>query len=202
MIAMESSATLLVLTTQDLNQGLFALLGTYALHSTLLFASAWAMSKVLKSPRIRDLLWKGALVGALLTTGAAASLGGGPLAISLGSLGLAGAPPAVQDLGSPGEVIGFQGKGGAIHAGEEAAALGASLSVSEVKSALPGKASASSPVLSWLLVLWLCAVAFQLARVVRERSQAKRLIAAPWSSFLAVFNHQSDPQFGSPAVPI
>ena len=51
--------------------GIVALLLTYALHSTLLFGCAWALARlVLRREAWRDVAWKTALVGGLLTTAA------------------------------------------------------------------------------------------------------------------------------------
>jgi beta-lactamase regulating signal transducer with metallopeptidase domain len=46
----------------------FAWLGTYLVHGTVLLGSAWAVSLVVRSPGVRDALWKTALAGALATT--------------------------------------------------------------------------------------------------------------------------------------
>ncbi|HVG45515.1 MAG TPA: M56 family metallopeptidase, partial [Longimicrobium sp.] len=45
-----------------------AWLGTYAVHGTLLLGGAWLASLVVRSPGVRDALWKTALAGALATT--------------------------------------------------------------------------------------------------------------------------------------
>jgi Zn-dependent protease with chaperone function len=45
-----------------------AWLGTYAVHGTVLLGGAWLASLVVRSPGVRDALWKTALAGALATT--------------------------------------------------------------------------------------------------------------------------------------
>lgn len=47
---------------------MFAWLGTYAVHGTLLLGIAWLASRVVRSPGARDTLWKTALAGALVTS--------------------------------------------------------------------------------------------------------------------------------------
>jgi beta-lactamase regulating signal transducer with metallopeptidase domain len=45
-----------------------AWLGTYLLHSTLLLGGAWIASRVIRSPGVRDALWKTAVAGAIVTS--------------------------------------------------------------------------------------------------------------------------------------
>jgi len=45
-----------------------AWLGTYLLHGTLLLGAAWAVSRVVRSPGVRDALWKTAVAGAIATS--------------------------------------------------------------------------------------------------------------------------------------
>lgn len=53
---------------------------TYLLHSTLLLATAWLVSHRLRSPALRDLVWKTALVGGFLTATIQVGAGWTPLA--------------------------------------------------------------------------------------------------------------------------
>jgi Zn-dependent protease with chaperone function len=46
----------------------FAWLGTYLVHGTVLLGGAWAASLLVRSPGVRDALWKTALAGALATS--------------------------------------------------------------------------------------------------------------------------------------
>jgi beta-lactamase regulating signal transducer with metallopeptidase domain len=47
---------------------LFAWLATYLVHGTVLLGGAWAASLLVRSPGVRDALWKTALAGALATS--------------------------------------------------------------------------------------------------------------------------------------
>ena len=71
----------------DLLLALAIWLGTYLVHSTVLFALAWCVDRlrILRSPALREQLWRAALVGALVTA-------------SLQSAGLAGRAPMASML--------------------------------------------------------------------------------------------------------
>ena len=60
-----------------------AWLTTYAVHSTLLLGAAWIATRRMQAPRLRELVWKGALVGSLCTAGVQAVAGAGPLTWAL-----------------------------------------------------------------------------------------------------------------------
>ena len=170
------------MTSTGIAQDTIALLGTYAIHSTILFAAAWAASKVLTSPRIRDILWKGALVGGLVTTGLGASLGGGPLAIHLDQWSNSNnlTPGMASTETSRGEVIGFQGPGGTESiAGAIQHAPGSTSSRTALQVREEGQQAApSAPLgLTLLLALWLAAGSFNLVRLWRERNRVQRLLA-------------------------
>ena len=82
---------------------------TYAIHSTLLFSLAWAMTRVagrrgpiaLRHPAVRDALWKTVLLGAVLTASVQTAIGS-PLGqhlellspTSVDAAHQAGSPPA------------------------------------------------------------------------------------------------------------
>jgi len=59
---------------------LAAALLTYLVHSTLLTGAAWIVARSVRSARVRELAWRGALVGGLLTTALQLALSIGPLA--------------------------------------------------------------------------------------------------------------------------
>ena len=61
-------------------QVLAAALLTYLVHSTLLTAAAWIVARGTRSARVRELAWRGALVGGVLTTGLQLALSIGPVA--------------------------------------------------------------------------------------------------------------------------
>ncbi len=58
---------------------------TYALHSTVLIAGIWALQRLslLRSLRLRDVLWRGALVGGLVTASLQLGLGLAPWGLRL-----------------------------------------------------------------------------------------------------------------------
>ncbi|MDF1798544.1 MAG: M56 family metallopeptidase [Planctomycetota bacterium] len=104
-----------------------AVLATYLIHSTLLFGGAWLAARSLRHPRLRELCWKAALVGSLVTTGLQVGLGG-PLTLDVTTPVVAIASEA--PIGGPGQV-GQSGLGdpGAtpMEPGSEAAPLGLEL---------------------------------------------------------------------------
>jgi beta-lactamase regulating signal transducer with metallopeptidase domain len=77
-----------------------AWLATFLLHGTLLLGAAWIAARRLGAPRLRELVWRAALVGSLVTASASTAIGGGPLAFDAGSLAR---PPAALALGAPHE---------------------------------------------------------------------------------------------------
>ncbi len=94
---------------------------TYALHSTVLIAGTWALQRLslVKSLRLRDVLWRGALVGGLLTASLQLGLGLAPWGLRLevpapvaapafspGELAPPPATPGLQDPpGVPGPLL-------------------------------------------------------------------------------------------------
>ncbi len=68
---------------------------TYALHSTVLIAGTWAVQRLalVRSLRLRDLLWRGALVGGLLTASLQLGAGLAPWGITLQAQHSAKVPP-------------------------------------------------------------------------------------------------------------
>jgi len=84
-----------------------ALLGTIALHSTLLLGGAWLVTRALSSPRLRELVWKGALVGAPLTTAAHSQLEAGPLSFDFDTLFAEPAAALVSTDGPSGAILGL-----------------------------------------------------------------------------------------------
>jgi len=66
--------TELVLTGHPAAARAAAWLLTYLAHSTLLLAAAWLLGRVLRSPAVRDVLWKAATLGAVATASAATVL--------------------------------------------------------------------------------------------------------------------------------
>src|SRR5688572_2157063 len=69
-----------------------AWLATYALHSTLLLGAAWALTRwVVRAHGAREVIWKAALLGGLLSASVQVAAGFEPL---LGRLNIARTPAA------------------------------------------------------------------------------------------------------------
>jgi HEAT repeat protein/beta-lactamase regulating signal transducer with metallopeptidase domain len=74
---------------------------TYALHSTVLLAAAWLVTwRLVRSHDVRDVIWKSALVGSLITTTLQAGLGFVPVGGLVSIVGM-GATPAERDATAP-----------------------------------------------------------------------------------------------------
>jgi len=66
---------------------------TYALHSTVLLAAAWLVTwRLVRSHDVRDVIWKSALVGSLITTTLQAGLGFVPVGGLVSIVGMGAAP--------------------------------------------------------------------------------------------------------------
>ena len=114
-------------------------LGTYLLHSTVLFGIAWAIDRWrwLRSPALRELLWRAAMLGALVTATAqsAGVAGRAPMASWLSFT------PRTAPLAIAGEV-----------GAADAAAFGAAIPVTPAIAAIPATpaGAASGPAQSAL----------------------------------------------------
>ena len=76
---------------------------TYALHSTVLLAAAWLVTwRLVRSHDVRDVIWKSALVGSLITTTLQAGLGFVPVGGLVSIVGM-GAAPAERHATAPRE---------------------------------------------------------------------------------------------------
>jgi Antirepressor regulating drug resistance, predicted signal transduction N-terminal membrane component len=74
---------------------------TYALHSTVLLAAAWLVTwRLVRSHDVRDVIWKSALVGSLITTTLQAGLGFVPVGGLVSIVGM-GAAPAERHATAP-----------------------------------------------------------------------------------------------------
>ena len=74
---------------------------TYALHSTVLLAAAWLVTwRLVRSHDVRDVIWKSALVGSLITTTLQAGLGFVPVGGLVSIVGI-GAAPAERHATAP-----------------------------------------------------------------------------------------------------
>jgi HEAT repeat protein/beta-lactamase regulating signal transducer with metallopeptidase domain len=70
---------------------------TYALHSTVLLAAAWLVTwRLVRSHEVRDVIWKSALVGSLITTTLQAGLGFVPVGGLVSIAGIGAAPAEKQ----------------------------------------------------------------------------------------------------------
>src|SRR6185503_15108787 len=76
---------------------------TYALHSTVLLAAAWLVTwRLVRSHDVRDVIWKSALVGSLITTTLQAGLGFVPVGGLVSIVGM-GVAPAEKHATAPEE---------------------------------------------------------------------------------------------------
>ena len=74
---------------------------TYALHSTVLLAAAWLVTwRLVRSHDVRDVIWKSALVGSLITTTLQAGLGFVPVGGLVSIVGM-GVAPAEKHAPAP-----------------------------------------------------------------------------------------------------
>jgi Zn-dependent protease with chaperone function/uncharacterized protein (DUF2336 family) len=76
---------------------------TYALHSSVLIASTWALQRlgVVRSLRLRDLAWRGALVGGLLTASVQMGMGLAPWGFTLEAAQASTVPAALAFAPAP-----------------------------------------------------------------------------------------------------
>ena len=90
-----------------------AWLVTYAVHSTLLLGGAWLVTRAVRSVAAREIIWKGAMVGALVT--ASVQLLAKPSHLTLADLARRVAPPSgVAARRLEREEAGFVAPGGTI----------------------------------------------------------------------------------------
>jgi beta-lactamase regulating signal transducer with metallopeptidase domain len=168
---------------------------TYLVHSTILLGGAWTLSAtgVVKSPVVKDVLWKVCLVGALVTATVQARWPEQPFSRQIRLPDVA----AVQLAPTGSVVAAARPSGSAVPraaAARAAAPVPASVSGSAVaarhgvaRAAVPTSASAGptphtlppTPIPSWplvLLALWIAGAASLLVRVViRRRRFCRRL---------------------------
>ena len=157
-----------------------AWLATYLVHSTLLLSGAWLATRVLRAPRLRELVWRTALVGGLVTASLQSAIGDGPLALSTADLARWTQDSAAEEASEPGGLFGLlgldvgaasgaQGKS-ASSAGEgsaDAASGGAITPLNEPRPHLASGAGGSEPQFAWptwIVALWLAWATFALAR--------------------------------------
>ena len=116
------------------SEPLFAWLLTYALHSTLLLGIAWALTRrLVQSHGARDLIWKTALIGGLVSSSVQMIAGitpvGGRFALRAEADGRTGGwaddqTDSRRADGSLGPDVGLSGPGRAAHPGFLAARSG------------------------------------------------------------------------------
>ena len=173
--------------------GALAVLATYLIHSTLLLGAAWLAARSLGHPRLRELSWKAAMVGSLVTTGLQVGIGG-PLTLDLTTapmLARAAATPGAPTSGL--ESVALAGQPGAtgLEAAETAAPLGLELdaaaraalaeSSGEPVTAEGGglfgllEATNAEPLLTWQGWLLLAVALLALFSITRLGLQALRL---------------------------
>jgi len=164
-----------------------ALFATYAIHSTLLFAAAWLLTRASHAPALRELVWKGALVGALATTALQTQVASGPLAIHFSD-----ATPSrsmgAHESGAQARVLGLEVPGGLGLAGlpdaQPSTKTGSEAVASSLESATMAAAASSTQPVSKvtrlapsLLLVWLVAVALGLAHFLFQHAKLRRTLA-------------------------
>ncbi|TDI28901.1 MAG: hypothetical protein E2P03_10725 [Acidobacteria bacterium] len=160
---------------------LMAWLLTYAVHSTLLGAGVWMATTLLRGHALREILWKTALVGGLLTTTLQVGLGVEPLGGRLvlpapaGSTQTTAPATDVEPLGHPPLSASSPAGPGADDSAVAAGAAKPSHAMSATEIALLADAPGTPfPSLSWghlLLLAWLTGAVFALVRMFRGRSR-------------------------------
>jgi len=155
---------------------LLSWLATYLIHSTLLLGGALLIARVVRGPAVREVLWKGALLGGLVTATLHGTLGAGPgvgrfdlplvpsaaprtLALQLGSEAPATAPVTLPGPRTPAE-----------------SASGAALTRSTPGTVAPEPATARWPGL--IAAGWALGALALLALFLHERRRMSRLFAA------------------------
>ncbi|MCZ6650068.1 MAG: hypothetical protein O7D35_05305, partial [Acidobacteria bacterium] len=170
---------------------LMAWLMTYAIHSTLLGAGVWMATTLLRGHALREMLWKAALVGGLLTTTLQVGLGMEPLGGRLVLPAPAGMTETTA-MATDAELFDDSALVGSALSGREAAgravAMGRTGSPSTPQRASMQSSAMSAteiallkdapgihfPSLSWghlLLLGWLAGAAFALVRLLRGRAR-------------------------------
>ena len=159
---------------------LMAWLMTYAVHSTLLGAGVWMATALLRGHALREMLWKAALIGGLLTTTLQVGLGVEPLG---GRLVLP-APPGISEttvLPAKAELTGREAHGHTVATGlpgsptrpPRVSSRTAAMRAHEI-ALLEDAPGIHLPSMSWghlLLLAWLAGAAFALVRLLRGRAR-------------------------------
>ncbi len=181
-------------------RGTAAWLLTYALHSTLLLAAAWAAVRILRpSAALQDALWKAALVGALVTASwqslgpGAGILGGrveiaGPAAARVEIVTRPGPSGTVLDGATGRPLDAAPGTGGAFLSPRTLRVDGGRAMVADREpppgawtraraalGALAGRLPAVWPVA--FVLLWLAGAAARLTRLVSTKRRLHRLLS-------------------------
>jgi beta-lactamase regulating signal transducer with metallopeptidase domain/biopolymer transport protein ExbD len=152
-----------------------AWLATFLVHSTLLCGAAWLLSRVLRAAKLRELVWRTALVGGLLTAILQTALGGGLLTVDTADLARWAERGVVREEGGSFGLIGVdaagRSSGGAVAPSAEGVPPGTrsdSPRASGAGEPGPGRATGSA-LPAWIAGAWLAWAAFGLARLVRRR---------------------------------
>ncbi len=143
--------------------GAAAWLLTYAIHSTVLLAGAWILTRLLRGRRLalQELIWRTAVIGGLVTASLQLGLGVGPDALRLG---VTPSAPASRPAAAP-----------AADAPEAAPLLPATAARFS-----PLPTPATPPASSWpwaLLAPWLLGAALGLARLLGAARSLRYLLA-------------------------
>ena len=152
-------------------------LATFLLHSVLLCTLGLAIARALRAPRAREVVLKGALLGAFVTVGLQAWIGAGAGAprfeVPL-SAGLEPAEPA--EPAEPGALISLGLTGVAQPAAESGAGRSNQAPVATAPAAAPARREAAP--FPWPLALLIAWVAIAVTRLTLLVISQRRLLAA------------------------
>lgn len=147
--------------------GLLPWLATFTMHSVLLCAAAFVVTRYVRSPRGREVIWKGALLGAFATSALQGWIGRS--AVLMVEVPVAEAAPQQ----APGRVIALAGSGAALTS-EVLPAEPVLAAPSEV----PTAAAANEQTwIWWLLAGWAAIAAARLALLARDQWRVQRAFA-------------------------
>jgi len=146
-------------------------LATWLLHSAILCALALAVTRVLRSPRARQLVCKGALLGAFLTTGLQGWVSRAPADLRLE---VPAAQARVEHPGPAGAPISVASPGSA----QPGARPDAPAAVAAAPLAVPGaEEHVAAPWATALVLAWLAVAGFVLVRLARTQQRLHRALA-------------------------
>lgn len=173
---------------EPIARALLPWLATYLIHSTLLLGGALLLARWVRSPVVREALWKGALAGALATASVRGLLAPLPLGFERLELAFAGAELPPEPPGPPSRAVAAESgrANGARPLQEERPEQDAAPPTALVlprgggETAAPFAPDADARPVPWATLAvggWLAVAATLLARLARVRWRTRRLFA-------------------------